>query len=111
MPDGDRLYLIANQQDGDPFELFVRHDAPELFEWTTALSVLITRLLRAGERLEDIAAELREIHSPLSGHMIPGTSEWCPGLVARIGRELQRHADEARRTPALCMGLDEEESE
>ena len=97
--DEDKLYIIINEQDGKPFEIFIRHDAPELFEWTAALTVLITRLLRAGQPLEAIAAELQEIHSPTTGHMVPGTHDHCPSYVARIGQVLQEHAErlQARR--------------
>lgn len=87
--DGSPMYITVNSQDGQPYEIFVRHDAPELFEWATALTVLITRLLRAGQTMADIARELQQIHSPVTSHMILGTDEKCPGIVARIGQVLE----------------------
>lgn len=88
-----RLYVTVNEQGGRAFEVFVRYDAPEPFEWVFAVSVLITRLLQAGVGLADIGRELQEIHSPATRHIMPGTSDWCPSLVARIGRTLERHAE------------------
>lgn len=91
MEDGDRMYITVNEQGGIPFEVFIRFDRAELHEWIAALTILITRLLRAGQQLEAIADELQEIHSPASGHMIPGSPDWCPSLVARIGQVLKAH--------------------
>lgn len=91
MEDGDHMYITVNEQGGVPFEVFIRFDRAELHEWIAALTILITRLLRAGQDLPAIAAELQEIHSPASGHMIPGSPDWCPSLVARVGMVLMDH--------------------
>jgi len=95
--DNDFIYLTINDQDGKPFEIFTRHNsnqnAADAFEWVTALTVLITRSLRAGESIVDIGKELEEIHGPNTSHMIPGTSEKSPSIVARIGRILIKHGE------------------
>lgn len=95
--DGSRMYITVNEQAGKPFEVFVRYDDPNLYEWIALATVLITRLLRAGESLEAIGRELQEIHSPTSGHVIPGGREYSPSMVARIGRVFEGHGES---TPA-----------
>ena len=62
---------------------------------------MITRMLRAGEKLEDIGHELQEIHGPNTGHFIPGTNIRSPSNVARIGRRLVQHAQS--HTPTINM--------
>jgi len=86
LPNGSPMFVTVNYFEGRPTEVFVRYDDPALCEWISALTILITRLLRAGEKLEDIAEELSQIAGPESGHHVPGTHDWSPSLVARVGR-------------------------
>jgi len=86
------IFVTINSSDGKPFEVFVRDDDAALYEWIAALTILITRLLRAGQSLQDIGSELEEIHGPESRHMIPGTNIQSPSFVARVGRILRIHA-------------------
>lgn len=94
--DGEKpfpIYITINSHEGKPFEVFIRLDDPDLFEWMVALTLMITRSLRAGETLQAIAQELIEIHSPATRHFIPGGGGECPSLAARIGKVLQGHCD------------------
>lgn len=87
-----RVYVTINDQDGKPFEIFIRTDNPQLYEWVNAVTILITRLLRVGFPLAEIAAELQTIHSgSTSMHFLPGGAR-CISMVARIGTVLERHA-------------------
>lgn len=88
------VYVTVNRQDGRPFEVFVRTDHPQLYEWTTALTLIITRLLRQGDALEAIAEELQLVHSSAATmHFLPG-GEQCISMVARIGQVLAREMRE-----------------
>ena len=90
-----RAYVTINDQDGRPFEIFIRTDNPQLYEWVNALTILVTRLLRLGVPLDEIAAEMQAIHSgATSMHFLPG-GERCISMVARIGTVLARHAASA----------------
>ncbi|MBE9538507.1 MAG: hypothetical protein IMF06_05450 [Proteobacteria bacterium] len=89
--DGSRMYVTINEHNGKPFEVFARYDDADKYEWLGALTTMITRLLRAGQPLEQIGKELLEIHGPESSHMIPGTREMAPSIVARIGRVFVNH--------------------
>ena len=97
LDDGKPLFVTVNSdENGAPCEVFIRMDNPELFEWVTLVTVLITRLLRAGQQLDTIADELQEIHSPKSRHFIPGGGGECPSLAARIGMILKSHLEQGR---------------
>lgn len=100
--DGQKpLYVTINNSDGEAYEVFFRSDNDKIFEWVIALSVVITRALRAGEPLASIGKELSEIHSPATMHHIPGGGGACPSLVARIGKVMQQHVDMYNETRAL----------
>lgn len=85
------LYLTICDRLGKPFEIFVNSKNAELVEHMNVLTVFVSRMLRAGVPVELIAGDLQEIHSPFTGHMIPGCG-WCASLYARIGRQLLDHA-------------------
>lgn len=91
--DDNSVQININEYEGKPFEVFANNTGPVYFEWVAALTILITRLLRAGQPLKDIGEELEEICGPKSSHMIPGTNIKSPSLVARIGRILRQHAE------------------
>ena len=87
------MFVTVNESDGRPFEVFIRIDDPDSFEWMLALTVVISRCLRAGEPLASIAEELQEIYSPVTKHFIPGGGGECHSLVARLGHVLKHHSD------------------
>ena len=90
-PEGAELKVTINEQNGQPFEIFVQCDDAVIYQWVALATILITRLLRDGHSLNQIADEMQEIHCPSTGHYIPGTRDWCPSLIARIGRTLKQH--------------------
>ena len=95
-----RVYVTINEQDGRPFEVFVRCDHPRLYEWITALTLLVSWLLQRGLSLGAIGRELQIIHSgATSAHFLPG-GERCLSMVARIGAVLERHARNSPLTRA-----------
>lgn len=116
LADESVMHITINERDGEPFEVFVAQGPPlnmepngqrstqngaDEFEWVTALTTMVTRLLRAGETLETIGTELLEIHGPNTGHHIPGTAEWSPSIVARIGLVFVQHAEKVKQFVAL----------
>ena len=92
-PEGVELLITINEKDGVPYEIFVHCDDQELYQWTALAAVFTTRLLRDGHNLQELAKEMQEIHCPVTRHIIPGTNEWSPSLIARIGRTLQQHME------------------
>ncbi len=97
LPEPVKFYLTINEHDGKPFEIFMRTDVPHLHEWVNAITLLVTRMLRAGIPLGDIAAELQQVHSGgITLHM--AGNEQCPSIVARVGRKMSEHLQQ-RRAP------------
>lgn len=86
------MYLTVNHQDGKPFEIFIRTDRPELFEWITLAARYVSRDLQRGRPLTDIAAEMIDIHSEGSSMHVLLDGTQCFSLVERIGRKLAEHA-------------------
>lgn len=75
-----------------PFEIFIQYDSPEHFELINVISRLSSMALREGVPLDIIANELKDIHSPLTNHMVLGTSRKCPSITARIGEALEDYS-------------------
>lgn len=88
--DDRTMFVTVNEENGQPFEVFVRLDDPYLYEWITLSTLLITRALRDNASLKAIADELCQIHSPVSGHHLPG-GDYAPSIVAHLGRILREH--------------------
>lgn len=88
------MYVTINEQKRKPFEIFIRSDSPELYQWINLATILITRLLRAGTDLLVIAKEMQNIHSSnQSVHFTPGGTK-CYSLVSRIGQVLELHTQQ-----------------
>lgn len=95
MPDGKPLYVTVNGERGKTIsEIFIRQDEPEMHELTTAVSRLVSMALREGVAPQVVAAELEAIHSPFTSHLIPGSTEICPSLTARVGITMKRFLGE-----------------
>lgn len=88
---GRAMYVTINTMPDDTLEVFVRKDEPKFHELATVVARLASMALREGVAPQVVADELMDIHSPETGHMIPGTSETCPSLTARIGKTLKNH--------------------
>lgn len=88
------FYVTVNF-DGDPFEIrkpievFVNVRDATYWEHLVAVTVGISRQLQAGIPVEVIAEDLKQIHSPKTGHMMKGG--WSPSIYARIGDILNRY--------------------
>ena len=94
------VYLIINNDEqGRAFEIFIRCDDPTLFEHITAVTLLVTDMLRRGISLLDIADTLGDVHSPNTAHMIPGTHIMCPSLYARIAHTFRLHVKNSVDVP------------
>lgn len=83
------VYITICDFEGKPYELFLNCKDAGLVEHMNAISLLVSRMLQAGIDPEDIAGDLASIHSPMTGHFMPGG--YCPSLAARIGGVLREH--------------------
>lgn len=83
-----KFHTIINvDENGKVFELFVMLDDPDMFEMVQLVTRLSSTLLQTGYEPMKLAKELQDVYSPVTMHMIPGTSVMCPSIsiIARIG--------------------------
>ena len=86
------FYLTINHDaDGKVCELFMRLDDKDQFEMVQLVTRLASMALKAGVNPSTVAGELKNVYSPVTQHIIPGTDVMCPSIVARIGFMLEEH--------------------
>lgn len=88
------LYVTINDCDGRPFEIFVNSKAMEHFQWTVAVTRLVSMVFRQRGDLGVLCEELRSIADPKGGYFKKG-GRFMPSLVAEIGDVIESH----------CVGL------
>lgn len=80
-----------------PFEIFIHYDSPKHFELINVIGRLSSMALREGVSLDIIANELKDIHSPETNHIVPGTLRKCPSITARIGEALEDYSKQQQK--------------
>lgn len=89
-PNADANYYITiNDHDGKPYEVFIHSTSSKYSEWTTALSLLVSALMRAGEDISFVPRELQKVVSTHDYAWIGGKLKGS--LPAMIGETLQKH--------------------
>jgi ribonucleoside-diphosphate reductase alpha chain len=89
---GDNAYYVTINNDPishEPFEIFVNSKCVEHQAWITALTRMVSAVMRRGGDLSFIAEELRAVVDPKGGAWIDG--KYVPSLPALIGQVLERH--------------------
>jgi ribonucleoside-diphosphate reductase alpha chain len=80
------IYLCLNTKDGKPYEVFLMSKDQRHMEWTTTVTLLLSRLMRMGVSVSSLAHELRQIASTEGGW---AEGVFYPSLVAYIGEKLE----------------------
>jgi ribonucleoside-diphosphate reductase alpha chain len=86
------LYLTVNRNEeagGFPFEVFINSRSSLNAEWMTALTLMISAIMRMSNDVEFIAQELQQVVSAHDSAWIDG--KYYGSLVARIGKVLGEH--------------------
>lgn len=99
MDDG-KMYVTVNELDGKAYEIFARYDKKEQHEIVVLITRLASMALREGVPLDVVARELKDIHSPVTNHMVPGTNIMARSLAARIGMTLEDHITNFKKAAA-----------
>ena len=86
---GTRYYITVNDMEGSPREIFVHSTSSQHTDWTTALSLVISALMRFGIDISFVAEELKKVVSAAGGTWIDG--KYYGSLAALIGHILERH--------------------
>ncbi len=89
-PSSDESYYITINDVGDkPFEVFIQSTSSRFTDWTTALALMISAIMRKGGDLSFIPEELRKVRSAIDGGYVGGTH--YGSLVAVIGDTIGKH--------------------
>jgi len=84
------IFLTINHYtDNTPWEIFIQSKDARHQEWVTALTVMISALMRSGMDVQFIVKELQAIKSTHDGAFLEG--KYYGSLLARIGEVLERH--------------------
>jgi len=83
------IYVTLNNHDGKPFELFINTKDMRHYQWTVALTRVISAVFRHGGESAFLVEELQAIQDPSGGYFKKG--KYVPSLVAEIGGVLEKH--------------------
>ncbi len=84
-------YITINEFDGKPYEIFINSTSSKYSDWTTALSLMISSIMRKGEDVGFIPEELKKVKSHHDTAWIDG--KMYGSLVALIGDIIGKHLD------------------
>lgn len=73
-----------------PFEIFLSSKNMEHFQWTVALTLIISAVFRKGGDITFLVEELRSVFDPNGGYLKKG-GKYIPSLVSEIGDVIERH--------------------
>jgi hypothetical protein len=94
--------IILNQgtehQTRRPFEIFLSSKNMEHFQWTIALTLIISSVFRKGGDISFLVEELRSVFDPNGGYMKRG-GKYSPSLVAEIGEVIEKHLQKIGMLP------------
>lgn len=80
----------AEYESRRPFEIFINSKAMEQFQWTVALTRIISAVFRKGGHVAFLVDELRSVCDPKGGYFKKG-GKFMPSVVAEIGDVLATH--------------------
>ena len=75
-----------------PFEIFINSKSVEHFQWTVALTRMVSAVFRRGGNVSFVASELREVFDPKGGAWMDGS--YVPSLLAALGNIVAEHMTE-----------------
>lgn len=85
----ENYYITINEYDGVPYEVFIQSTSSKYTDWTTALSLMISAIMRKGGDISFIPAELAKVRSADDTGFVGG--KYYGSLVALIGDTIGRH--------------------
>jgi hypothetical protein len=73
-----------------PYEILLNSKNLDYFQWSVALTKMISMNFRKGISLNEIVEELASIFDPRGGYWKPG-GIFMPSIIAEIGSVIERH--------------------
>jgi len=91
---GSNVYItINNYWDADgnqiPFEIFINSKEMAHFQWTVALTRMMSAVFRRGGDVRFVANELKNIFDPNGGQWVKG--RYIPSFIALLGQTVELH--------------------
>jgi ribonucleoside-diphosphate reductase alpha chain len=74
-----------------PFEIFINSKKMEHFQWTVALTRMISAVFRRGGDISFVTEELKNVFDPNGGTWVNG--RYVPSLIALLGQTIEKHLD------------------
>ena len=74
-----------------PFEVFINSKNVDHFQWTVALTRMVSAVFRRGGNVSFVASELQEVFDPKGGAFMGG--KYIPSLLAAIGGVVAEHME------------------
>lgn len=109
--DQSNWYLTITNENGIPRELFIVTKDAQHQEWVTALSRMVTAVLRRDGDVRFLAAELTEVVAATGGASIRSQGRYRPSVVAAIGGVLEMEFRRLGILPPLAPHADAAPSE
>jgi ribonucleoside-diphosphate reductase alpha chain len=85
----ENYYITINQIADKPFEVFIQSTSSKYADWTTALALMVSAIMRKGGDISFISQELSKVRSAEDSAWING--KYYGSLVALIGDTLGKH--------------------
>lgn len=87
----ENYYITINESKGRPYELFIQSTSSKYSDWTTALALMVSAIMRRGDDISFIPEELAKVISTDDSAWING--KFYGSLVGAIGETIQLHLD------------------
>jgi len=85
----ENYYITINDVAGRPFEVFIQSTSSKYADWATALSLMISAIMRKGGDISFIPEELQKVRSADDAGFVEG--KFYGSLVALIGHTIGKH--------------------
>ncbi len=85
----ENYYITVNEVAGKPFEVFIHSTSSRYTDWTTALSLMISAIMRKGGDISFIPEELSKVRSAEDSAWVD--QKFYGSLVALIGDTIGKH--------------------
>jgi len=85
----DNYYVTINNVGDAPFEMFIQSTSSKYADWATALSLMVSAIMRQGGNIDFISQELMKVRSADDAGFVDG--RFYGSLVALIGDTIGKH--------------------
>lgn len=103
IPNSENMYITINDLNEKPFEIFINSKDTEHFQWVSALTRVMSAVLRREDDIDFMVKELKNVVDPNGGYWKKG--KFVPSIVHEIGIALETHIGASKDVPVVKEGL------